>query len=1628
MAINAKNIIKKTAKVMGFALLLLLVLLLLLKLPYVQTQLAKTALKFVSKKTNATIKLDKLSINFVDKVGLEGLYIEDLNKDTLLYTQNLDVNMSILHLLKGKIYIDKVLLNNTVANIYQQHDSTFNFQFLIDAFAGDTTQKTKSNIDFDISEVQLQNFKIDFNLLSGKNQFIAKNLSVKTNKIDINKLIFSINYINIEQLNGFSIWQNNEMPADTLLNDIPTSFPFDGFPVSINVDELKIKESNFKYQLGNDTSNQKFNANYINVKDINLWANNIVVDSLGVEVEVNKLSSNLNNKINIEDLTTSVLFKPQNITVEELNLKTDYTNVQLYTKISYQNFDELASFSPNLLLDVDAANVNISLNELAYFVPQLDSFLQKDFVANNSVLVSGKINGKVNNIDLNNLKLTTANNEIIANGNLENLLDINKLNTKGLELSANIFAKDLQQILGENIIKNNYLKFGNIKLKTTVNGSLQSLNIANLSLLSAKNIDLKCQGKVNNLLNTEKLNYDFNIAKFNTTVSTIGIFVDSLPQQLDSIKLISYKGVLKGDLHRYFTNGLLETNIGKAQTKLGIAFNPNYSNAKYKGFISVSDLNLGILANSDSLGTINADITLDGKGLSLDSLNSNVEGEIHDITFNGYTYENILVLGEVANNTFNGKLNIDDNNLNFNFDGLVDFSTAIPKVDFRAELNKINTQNLNLTNFPIMGNLNIDANFTGLKPQDLDGNLKITNINISNKKDKWEMDSLVLKADKGEQGNTSYFVSSEIINGSLTGKYDIKNIGQIILTSLDKHYPFSSIFMEKDSSNFALSDEEIHLELMVNDATKLLEIFKVPISKLEQTTLSFDLNAQNESMDMILNIPEVKYQSYTIQNINLNSQSTQNSFNNLLGIDSVILGDWGYLPKLNLKADFNNNTGTSSLNIGAKQNLFLSSNFFTENNNAVFSVNSPIILGTENWQFSQSNPFYIKQIMEKLPTIKFYKDNQSIGVSVADKKLNLSFADFNINNIEKIIEFETLKLYGLTNGNVSLSMDSIKTIEGNLALNTLQINDIDAGDLKLSANILEDKVQANISLIGYDNDLQTNATYDINTGAINAEAKINKFQLATIEPFVQSYAKDISGKMTGNVMITGNLENLETNGQLSLSNVSAFAIPIGSSYKISSGKLNIATKEIHPEIILIDDKNRFAYLKGTVWHKSYKDFTYDLNFSADEFTFLNSKKTKDIPFYGNFVAKALLNIAGDTELPKISGSIEAKNSNLTVQLLDEQAVAKQEEYVIFMDGSDYSATQMDSIAEMSYKISTAVDLNLRVVLNENANIVVVIDPLTGDNLAFNGNGDLSVKMPPFKDLDITGVYKINQGNYRFSFQNVIKKNFNITQNSKITFTGNPENALLDITALYKTKATTLGLVESENTALSEADASEYKRKTDVNVYLKINGNLLNPELNFDIELPNSASNSINNSAVQALNKIKNNPNELNKQVFSLLLFNNFSTRSSSTSNITSAGTSNAVRSLSGMISNQLNKLASNAKGLELNLAVDQYKNSINENGEQITDIELGVSQSLLDDRLTISVDGNVGLESGQEKGALSNVAGNFEIRYKITQDGKLNIRVFQKSDYDALNESNVWKTGAGFSYQTNFGKILKKKK
>src|SRR5690606_4804854 len=115
---------------------------------------------------------------------------------------------------------------------------------------------------------------------------------------------------------------------------------------------------------------------------------------------------------------------------------------------------------------------------------------------------------------------------------------------------------------------------------------------------------------------------------------------------------------------------------------------------------------------------------------------------------------------------------------------------------------------------------------------------------------------------------------------------------------------------------------------------------------------------------------------------------------------------------------------------------------------------------------------------------------------------------------------------------------------------------------------------------------------------------------------------------------------------------------------------------------------------------------------------------------------------GDIDLPVIDVNVTTlPKTDVGVQLISNEAILQQETYIVFVNDLDsYTPEEVDSIAKLKYQLSTSMDLTIRVNVNEDALVSVVIDPITGDNVQVRGNAQLLVKLPPTGNLDITGVY------------------------------------------------------------------------------------------------------------------------------------------------------------------------------------------------------------------------------------------------------------------------------------------------
>src|SRR5690606_27959331 len=130
-----------------------------------------------------------------------------------------------------------------------------------------------------------------------------------------------------------------------------------------------------------------------------------------------------------------------------------------------------------------------------------------------------------------------------------------------------------------------------------------------------------------------------------------------------------------------------------------------------------------------------------------------------------------------------------------------------------------------------------------------------------------------------------------------------------------------------------------------------------------------------------------------------------------------------------------------------------------------------------------------------------------------------------------------------------------------------------------------------------------------------------------------------------------------------------------------------------------------------------------------------------------------------------------------------------------------------------------------------ADFTIVIDPGSQDALRIRGKAELTAGLDPSGDITLTGTYTVSDGTYSFTFEPV-KRVFNFKEGSTITWTGDPMDARLDITAVYKLRAPTLELVQAQ----VGNNAGLYKQRVPFDVNLGITGQMLKPDLRFSIDL------------------------------------------------------------------------------------------------------------------------------------------------------------------------------------------------
>ena len=270
---------------------------------------------------------------------------------------------------------------------------------------------------------------------------------------------------------------------------------------------------------------------------------------------------------------------------------------------------------------------------------------------------------------------------------------------------------------------------------------------------------------------------------------------------------------------------------------------------------------------------------------------------------------------------------------------------------------------------------------------------------------------------------------------------------------------------------------------------------------------------------------------------------------------------------------------------------------------------------------------------------------------------------------------------------------------------------------------------------------------------------------------------------------------------------------------------------------------------------------------------------------------------------------------------------------------------------------------------------------------------------------MNGDFIVQEGQYNFKYGGLIDKKFNVEKGGTIRWDGDPMNAVLDLEATYKTTANPAVLLES----------ASFNKKVDTNVSILLNGNLSNPEPDFNIDFPNVSS--VLKSEIDYKLQDKDTRQT---QAFALLSTGSFVTAETAGNAAYGPLFERANSIINGLFADEDSKLQ---------LGFDYSQ------GNKLTEISdrVGVTLSTrINDK--ISINGKVGVPVGGVTESV--IVGNVEIQMQLNDDGTLTAHVFNReNDINYIGEGIGYTQGLGLTYNVEFNtfkemirKIFTKKK
>ncbi len=1164
--------------------------------------------------------------------------------------------------------------------------------------------------------------------------------------------------------------------------------------------------------------------------------------------------------------------------------------------------------------------------------------------------------------------------------------------------------------------------------------------------------DTQLKGKldIEGLPNINETIFDVDLDDSYLKATDIQEFIDARTFRItNKFGRIKLNGQYDGLLNDFVADGDFVTALGTINSNTQITFLEGKP-PTYRGRLGLKNFDVGRLTEDKTFQKVNLNGSIEGEGFTIETANFKLDAEVAKIGILGYDYVNIKTDGKFAQSFFSGEISVDDPNLILDATGSIDVRNNKRLFNIDGRLSRVDLKATKISQGEIFLATDFNLDFEGLQLDSLIGDFYLTDSYFKYFEKDILIDSIFFSSQK--QSNKRFVnFNSDYFDINLDGDFEFSQLLNEI-QNINEQYRLVFSSRSEEIESFLKTKGRSKVPFDIRYSAELPNIS--PIIQLFDSSIYIGQNALlqgrftnnlTEDFGMNVLVDTLKYANVTFlgNEIDINANSLRDPKNvlalayinsqkqiyantsetNALTFEAVWDG-----KRIELRQNIEQSESGNYAEIGAGIDFF-------ENRTELRFQQSNIIVLDQTWNITENNVVVFEKDQITIENLDIFNDTQSITldgeVSVkkdSSQSLMVSFQDVEVANLNSL----TLKSYsGKINGVVNAqNLLYAPLLFGDLQIKDFKIDEFLVGDAKgaLTWNDRYKKFDINMNvdrlgkrIISLSGDFFPSKE----TEQLNLDLNLNEANLNISEPYIEDYFTNIAGTLSGKMKITGPIKAPLVRGNGTINGGGIRINYLNTDYKFD-GSLSMDKDLIEiPELQFKDVNGNPAQFGGEVRHNAFRNFSLNLFGNLTDFQVLNTNVDNGDLYYGDAFASGTLNIRGAASNLNISADVTTRpNSKLFIPI-NEGVDAGEVDYITFIDRTDTAKNIINNIDEVEKIKIEGLKLDLNINVTPDAYVEIIIDPKTGDIIRGRGNGQLRLEIDTQGEFRMTGGLNITEGAYNFSLYNLIVKEFNIEQPSRITWSGDPFTGVMDINASYAQNTSIApilaitGVVNQTDGSASAAATRRYPTK----VLLKLDGPLLSPNINFDIDLSQVVTQDIQlQTSLNAFkNRIASDEQELNRQVLNLIVLNSFTEVGG-----LNIGGRSTTQNVSQLLSNQLSQLVAQ---LDENLEIDFDLTDLDKNA--FNTFQLRLSYTFLNGRLRVTREGGLSNQANSQVSNtvdVSSIAGDWTAEYLLTSDGRYKVKVYSRANYNiasALTTGNGTNqtTGASVSQSSSFNSL-----